>query len=174
MKQHECAQGASGSGHRTFVQKIAAMAISSMIQDALYRYCRAIDRQERALLGQVFHTDAVIDNGHFKRGPADFSRMATKRHTAITQVSHMVANVLIDFMEPCKAFVESYRLALEHRPHCDAGPLDRVAHVRYADVFERRAQAWRVAHRNAVIDHEMSCPASTATPARGGRMLAAC
>jgi hypothetical protein len=43
------------------------------IHDTLARYSRAIDRQELALLHEVFHANARIDNGHFNGSPADFT-----------------------------------------------------------------------------------------------------
>lgn len=97
----------------------------------------------------VFHVDATIDNGHFKGSPEAFAAMVRERHARIPKSLHMIANVLIDFTRPHRAFVESYGLALEQHPGEGAGPdLDRVVRVRYADEFEERSGEWKWrAHR---------------------------
>lgn len=142
------------------------------IQDALARYCRAIDRQELELLSEVFHDDARIANGHFEGSPADFVAMVRERHAKIPKASHMVTTVLIDFTGATGAFVESYGLALEYHPHGKEGPVDRIVRVRYGDEFEQRAGHWKVARRIVVMDHEMSVPSSAggSTWSNAGRL----
>lgn len=143
------------------------------IHDTLARYSRAIDRQELALLDEVFHADARIENGHFQGSPADFQAMVRERHAAIPRASHMVNTVLVDFTGPGSAFVESYCLALEWHPHGREGPVDRIVRVRYGDEFELRGGRWKVARRMVVMDHEMTMPSTGggSTWSNAGRLL---
>lgn len=139
------------------------LADRAQIQDVMYRYCRAIDRQQLHELETVFHADATTDNGHFVGTIPDFVEAVRNRHALIPQAFHMVANILIDFLAADRAFVESYCLAFEH--HLTGGseqipdaPVDRIVRVRYCDIFERREGQWKVAERIVVLDHEMGVP----------------
>lgn len=124
------------------------------IHDALSRYCHAVDRIDLPALSVVFHADAVIDNGASKLAASDFIAHVGERQPKVVVGFHVVGNVVIDFLGPNRAFVESYGLALEvHPPGSDAATIERVAHVRYGDVFERRSGTWRIGYRIVVLDH---------------------
>ncbi len=129
----------------------------AQIAEALYHYCRAIDRIRPEALLNCFHADALIDNGQGLFEVDAFAAMVVERHAAIPQAFHMIGNILVDFTGADTAFVESYCLAMEHHPGAAQGQLlDRIVRVRYADQFERRDGAWKVARRLVVIDHEMA------------------
>ena len=106
----------------------------------LYRYCAAIDRiQPDALIANVFHADATIDRSGAPFPVAEFVAAVAARHPGVPNASHMVSNMLIDFLDRDSAFVESWCLALERHP--PSGPesrtIDRIYRVRYGDRFER-------------------------------------
>lgn len=139
----------------------ARMADRAQIQEVMFRYCHAIDRQQLEMLAtDVFHADATTDNGHYKGDIPGFIAKVRVRHATIPQAFHMIGNVLIDFLGPDRAFVESYCLAMEHHPQDPAGPVHRIVRVRYADIFERRNGLWRVAERTVISDHDMGVPAA--------------
>jgi hypothetical protein len=131
------------------------------------------DRPSRPrLLQQVFHEDAVIDNGRFRGGVAAYAPEAFQRHEAIPRAVHMIGNVLIDFIDDARAFIETYCQALEFRPGTGGSPdLDRVVRLRYADAFEERAGQWRIASRLVVIDHEHWQPSPASDTATAGCRL---
>lgn len=145
------------------------------IQEVLYRYCAAIDRiQSGALMDNVFHTDALIDKAGAPYPVAEFVAAVAARHPGVPVASHMVTNVLIDFIDRDSAFVESWCLALERHPPATAegGTIDRVYRVRYGDRFERRgAGPWRIAARTFILDHVQSSVVDFALePPTGGRI----
>lgn len=129
------------------------------ISEVLYRYCRGIDRiLPHALVGTVFHADALIDKTGTPVPVADFVANVAERHPGVPKSSHMITNFLIDFLEADTAFVESWCLAVERHPPAGAEErtVDRVYRVRYGDRFERRDGLWRIAKRTFVIDHVLS------------------
>jgi len=84
----------------------------------------------------------------------------------------MIGNVLIDFIDDARAFIETYCQALEFRPGTGGSPdLDRVVRLRYADAFEERAGQWRIASRLVVIDHEHWQPSPASDTATAGCRL---
>lgn len=144
------------------------------ISDVLYRYCSAIDRiQPDALMDRVFHADALIDKTGAPYPVADFVAHVAARHPGVPNASHMVTNMLIDFVDDDTAFVESWCIALERHPPVapETRTVDRVYRVRYGDRFERRDGVWRIALRTFVIDHILSSVADFALdPPHGGRI----
>lgn len=146
------------------------------IADVLARYCRAIDRiQADHLIGAVFHEDALVDKTGTAIPVAQFAADVAARHPGVPAASHMVTNVLIDFLGAHSAFCESWCLALEqHGPAAgESQTMDRIYRVRYADRFERRGDGrWRIAQRTFVVDHVVSVPADVAAdPLASGRIV---
>jgi hypothetical protein len=136
---------------------VERLADRLQIQEVLYRYCAAIDRiQPGALIDNVFHADAMIDKSGAPYPVAEFVATVAARHPGVPSASHMVTNVLIDFLDQDRAFVESWCLALERHPPAgeESRTVDRVYRVRYGDWFERRGDGgWRIASRTFVTDH---------------------
>src|SRR3546814_625893 len=143
------------------------------IQEVLYRYCRAIDRIQTDILASVFHPDAIVDKGDDRGSVTDFIAAVAARHPGVPHASHMVTNMLIDFLGVDSAFVESWCLALEQHPSLAAGAptVDRVYRVRYGDRFERRDGSWRIAERTFVMDHVLRVAVDPAlTPDNSGQI----
>jgi len=130
----------------------ARVADRLQLSELLYSYCRAIDRIDLSLLEQVFHEDATVDIGNYRGDPAGFIALVAERHPGVPRAVHMVTNVLVDFIDVDLAFSESWCLAIEEQP-TSTGVIDRTFRVRYGDLVERRAGAWRIAHRLTVFDH---------------------
>ncbi|EQA98447.1 hypothetical protein FHS51_002188 [Sphingobium wenxiniae] len=153
----------SASGDDWSAERIADRL---QISDVLYRYCGAIDRiQPDALMDRVFHADALIDKTGTPYPVAEFVANVAARHPGVPNASHMVTNILIDFVDTDTAFVESWCIALERHPPAgaDGRTVDRVYRVRYGDRFERRGdRRWRIATRTFVIDHVLSAAADPA------------
>jgi len=151
------------------------LADRGQITEVLYRYCRAIDRiQAGHLIGPVFHEDALIDKTGTPDPVAVWAAVVAQRHPGVPAASHMVTNVLIEFLGPDSAFVESWCLAVERHPPTADEPrtMDRVYRVRYADRFERRADGlWRIASRTFLTDHVMAIPLDSAPDPLGASRL---
>jgi hypothetical protein len=155
-------------------EKLRMLIDRQEIGDVLKRYCRAIDRRDRALLEQVYWPDAVDDHATFRGTPAEFIDYAFA-HTAEMATSHMITNILIDFDGPERAFSECYFSAYHNFPG-PAGRMDRMVGGRYLDDFEKRDDRWAISRRTLCIDWYVEQPATSNwesgryanLPARGG------
>ncbi|MGE0154908.1 MAG: nuclear transport factor 2 family protein [Reyranellaceae bacterium] len=139
------------------------------IQEILHRHCRALDRLQLDGLAALYHPDAVIERSGVGSSVREFVADVGRRHAGVPHASHMVTNMLVDFLGPDRAFVESWCLALEQHPGA-ARTVDHIHRVRYGDVFERRDGTWRIARRMFVTDHVMGVVADPAlAPSMAGR-----
>jgi hypothetical protein len=122
------------------------------IRDCIYRYCRGIDRADEAALRSSYWEDAHDSHGAYV-GPAEgFIRHAVEVFKRGPRNVHQVSNILIEFMGPEAAAVESYFNALQRGPDA-AGVVRQVLLAgRYCDRFEKRNGAWRVARRVVIYD----------------------
>lgn len=124
-------------------------------------YMRGQDRMIPGLHRSVFHNDATTDYGEFK-GDADafvaFAQAILGEHRAN---HHMIGQVNIDF-EGDVAFGEVYFQAFHRVVDDHAAEHDFWVSGRYVDRYERRAGAWKIAHRSEVVDWLRSEPAGDA------------
>jgi ketosteroid isomerase-like protein len=123
------------------------------IRDVLYRYCRAVDRLDLALLKSCYHEDAYDAHWFFNGNAHDFADYVIGEVLPGCVASeHAISNPIIE-LDGDRAFCESrvtvlHRLALGDRPE----QLDQVWHCRYVDLFERRGGEWRISYRHVVAD----------------------
>ena len=144
------------------------------IRQVLYRYCRGVDRGDRAMLKSVYHPDAEDDHGSWRGLGRDFADYIVDALDGADSASqHHITNVLIE-LDGDRAAVESYFLAFH--PYRVDGQPERLAFVggRYLDRFERRDGVWRIAKRRVVLDWTRSEVAGSAWAAEarfalGGR-----
>jgi hypothetical protein len=135
------------------------------IRDAIYTWCRAVDRRDWALVREAFHPDGYDDHGSYRGGVDGLIDYLRQRHAAVLQSQHHVGNILIEFSGENAALAESYVvsysrmlpgnrearvLALGYDDGLESGPLDGVQSGRYLDRFERRSGHWRILHRTLV------------------------
>ncbi len=121
------------------------------IHETLMRYCRGIDRRDEELLRSVYHPDAVDNHGQQNGKAEDFIAWAMKALNRDERTSHFIANELIDVRGDI-AYSESYFLGVHRRKEKDGTIIDLTFAGRYIDRFERREGAWKIAHRQVVID----------------------
>ncbi|MGB3710094.1 MAG: nuclear transport factor 2 family protein [Erythrobacter sp.] len=123
------------------------------IYDLVCDYMRGQDRLIPELHLSVFHDDATTDYGDGYRGDAagfvEFAQDVLRPHEAN---HHMIGQVRIDFESADLAFGEVYFQAF-HRIEDDEGrKRDLFMAGRYADRYERRGGAWKIAHRSELFD----------------------
>ncbi len=124
------------------------------IADCLTRFCRGMDRFDRALFLSAFHDDATIAAGPFVGGPAALYDWARDLHeTGQIATQHNMLNQSVD-IDGDAAHVETYYLFVA-RNRDDSNWL---AGGRYIDRLERRAGAWRIALRCNVIEWSGMAP----------------
>jgi hypothetical protein len=123
------------------------------IQQVLYRYCRAVDRGDEALLRGVYHPGAIDRHGAFEGSGDAFAAMLVASMDAAPRVGqHHITNILIE-LDGDGADVESYFLALHPLGDASTGEASHVPVTgRYLDRFERRDGVWKIADRTVVLD----------------------
>ena len=148
------------------------LAAREAIRDVIYRYARAIDRMDEALLRSVFHPGSR--HNHFYEGPSsdpsapsspeepgDFIAFAFGFLSTCARTHHQLGNTLIEFDGDDAARVETYFTAYHlMRPKGDplAGPMaydsemDYLVGGRYVDRFERRDGEWKIVQRTGLTD----------------------
>ncbi|QXQ07126.1 nuclear transport factor 2 family protein [Sphingosinicellaceae bacterium] len=142
---------------RTLDEVLAWHEIYGLLCD----YMRAQDRLEPALHRSVFHDDATTDYGSFKGSADEFVAFAQGVLTPHRSNHHMIGQVDIDF-EGDTAFGEVYFQAFHRVVGDDGAEQDLWVSGRYVDRYERRAGAWKIAHRSELVDWLRSEPAGDA------------
>jgi hypothetical protein len=119
------------------------------IYDCIMRYCRGIDRLDRAMLLSAYHPGAVDDHGSFV-GPVErfadyvFDLHATHQH----RTQHHITNHRCE-IEGDTAHCESYYI---FRSLNKAPPLYTNASGRYLDRLEKRDGRWAIAARICLVE----------------------
>jgi len=141
------------------------------IRDVLYRYARALDRQDWNLLRTCYHPDAIDDHGRFKGTVEELIEWLKVENGEYDSTTHFIGNTLIE-VDGSVAWSEAYCFAL-HRTHATRGEAAREVfnNVRYCDRFERRDGQWRIAARLVGRDagREDSVPLEPARTPHTGR-----
>jgi hypothetical protein len=124
------------------------------ITESLYRYCRAMDRQDHALASSLWHPGGTADYGEevFVGTGQGFVDWSMVMHSRLSAQSHQVINILID-VEGEQAVSESYTSTTA------VGPIDSDGQVtirdvrgRFLDEWSRRQGFWALSHRQSVND----------------------
>jgi len=118
------------------------------ILDCLTRYCRGVDRFDRAVLLSAYHPDATDDHGAFVGNPAQFADWVFEAHgSGQKRTNHVIANHTCD-LDGDVAHCETYCIyfGLNRDDSID------VVGNRYIDRFERRNGEWRIADRVCMVE----------------------
>ena len=119
------------------------------IRDALYRYCRGIDRCDEAALRSTYWEDATDCHGSWNGSAGGFIEQALAKLRLGGRRIHQITNVMIELHGDVAA-VESSFFALQST--AAQSELETFLCGRYVDRFERRHDQWRVAARTVVYD----------------------
>jgi SnoaL-like domain len=122
------------------------------ITEVIYRYCRALDRMDRALADTVWHPDGTADYGPTFEGPASkLLDVMWVNHAALAGHSHQVTNILIDVdgdTAGSEAYVTGFLWSVS-----DEGAVSHMLAIgRYLDRWSLRNGAWAIDHRRFVFD----------------------
>jgi len=138
------------------------------ITEALYRYCRGIDRMDADLTRSTWHADGTADYGStiFEGTGAGFVEWVWGVHAAMARHSHQITNILIE-VDGDHAVSEAYvTVALRTKPG-SATPVEIEARGRYLDRWSRRAGRWAIDHRQFVADLARTHAADPLEPDEG-------
>lgn len=124
------------------------------ITEGLYRYCRGLDRMDRAIALSIWHPDAIVDYGTTFKGTAlAFIDRAWEIHETMQAHSHQITNILIE-VSASVAVSEAYVTAALRRRD-DAGELvEMTVRGRYLDKWSARNEVWAIDKR--VFAHDFS------------------
>ena len=153
------------------------------IADVMYRWCRAVDRKDWDAVDDCFHPEATDNHGIYNGDIPGMKAWLMERHESIVGSSHYISNMLIEFVSPERAVVESYALAYQRYPAApdsdktrsditggaaseSSGDFDMLINGRYVDLFEKRDGEWRVLERTVIFDTSMMLP----VPAGGAQL----
>jgi hypothetical protein len=133
-------------------EKITELLDREAIRDCLYRYCRGIDRADEAALRSSYWSDAHDNHGAYCGSAEGFIQLALGIFKTGPRNVHQITNILIEFISPAQAAVESYFSAMQRGSDNDGEARQMLLCGRYCDLFQKREGEWRIAERTVVYD----------------------
>ncbi len=127
------------------------------IREAMYAYCRGIDRCDENALRSAYWEDATDRHGAYNGSANGFIAQALKVRSNGPRMIHQVSNISI-VLEGNQAAVESYFQAFQVDTAPDGQLRETFLCGRYVDRFEKRAGEWRIAARTVVYDWLKEAP----------------
>jgi hypothetical protein len=121
------------------------------IRDVVARYARGIDRLDLELVRGCYWPDATDVHGPFAGSRDEFVAWVGPLLQRHTMTMHHLANVLVDLRGET-AVVETYGVAYHSGEPAGDLRWNYAAGFRYADRFEHRQGAWRIADRVTVVE----------------------
>jgi hypothetical protein len=120
------------------------------IQQVLARYCRGIDRLDRALLEQTYWEDGFDDHAVFRGKPAEFIDWVLDYLSKDKCSMHTLGQTLFAPQAP-RVAAETY-FNTQHVRSDAGGEFIGYSSGRYVDVFEKRQGEWRILTRTLILD----------------------
>jgi len=139
------------------------------ITEAIYRYCRSMDRIDVELGYSVWHEDAIADYGAVFSGTGKgFIDWVSDFHRGIVSHHHQVSNILIT-VEKNNAISESYVTVALFLNDSEKGLMQVRGRGRYLDKWSFKDNRWAIDKRQFVLDFATIAPAVEETPRWGKR-----
>jgi len=137
---------------------LEALLDKQAITEVLYRYARACDRADEALMRACFHPGSIHRHGRYEGTSAEFVTFAMKIIRTAKATKHVITNPLIEF-DGDGALSECHYLAYHRIPNAESGAEeDNFSGGRYLDRFERRGGVWKIVERVGLLDFERFDP----------------
>jgi hypothetical protein len=123
------------------------------INDALARYCRAMDRMDDELAIRVWHRDgtANYEPGIFAGTALEFVRWVRRVHESVDVTTHRIANTVVR-VHGDRATSEAYGHVILARRSADGAAALRHTYGRYLDRWSWRDGRWAIDHRDYYRD----------------------
>lgn len=144
--------------------RLTDLADRAEILDCLNRYCRGMDRLDRAVVRSAYHDDAVDDHVGFVGPVEDFLDWAFAYHGTQLGHQHYISNHSVE-LDGNVAHGETYYLFVGTMID-EAAPLT-ITGGRYLDRFERRDGRWAIAARVCTVEWRSEAASLLDGPARG-------
>lgn len=127
------------------------LAAKWAITEVIHRYCRGLDRMDKALALSCWHPGGTDDHAPLYAGSAaGFIDWLWPVHAAMQVTRHVVSNTLIE-LRGREAGAETY-WSLVLQVERGGQTLDILAGGRYLDRFECIDGVWAIRHRQSVVD----------------------
>jgi hypothetical protein len=129
------------------------LTLKLAIEDMLHRYCRGVDRMDRALALSVFHPESTVEiDAAFAGSGPGFIDWVWERHAGVARHLHNITNVCVGG-DSEKAASEAYVMALL-RIESQGGLLVLQSHGRYLDEWVRFEERWVIKRRRYVHEFQ--------------------
>ena len=133
---------------------LEALVAKQEITEAIYRYCRGLDRMDRNLALSFWLPGGGADYLPWYQGTGEgFVDWVFKAHADVVIHAHQIHNVLIELTGD-RAVSESYFSAVLRLEPSPGRLVDRIVRGRYLDRWARRDGVWGAEHRQAIQDVE--------------------
>jgi hypothetical protein len=127
------------------------LAAKQAITEVIHRYCRGMDRMDKALTLSCWHPGGTDDHAPLYWGSAEgFVEWLWPVHAEMPATRHVVSNILID-LDGDRAGAETYWSLVLRVPR-GAEAYDIIAGGRYLDRFECIDGIWAIRHRSSLMD----------------------
>jgi len=140
------------------------------IRDVLSRYCRGLDRMDRAMAESVWWADGTaFYDGIFEGTGHEFVEWVWQAHAGMERHSHQITNVLID-LDGDVAKSEAYvTVVLWTLADSDGKQAELIGRGRYLDRWSKRGAAWAIDHRIHLLDMSTVFPLARNDVSAGSR-----
>jgi hypothetical protein len=143
-------------GREPVIDEAAVQALldKQAITEAIYTYCRAVDRLDVPLGHSIWHADATADYGAgIYQGPGKgVIDLICAQHAHLVSHSHQVTNILIK-LNGTRAGSEAYMTGTM-RLRKEGKLLQMGVWARYLDSWQKHGGIWAITRRTVVFDHE--------------------
>ena len=126
------------------------LADKQEIANVIALHSRGIDRKDKTLFDDVYHTDGMVDYGFFDGTADGFADAVTQGDPAGPTTLHRPTNVWIKVTGD-SAVSETSVLAYTEGED-DEGPIQTLIAGRYVDRLEKRDNVWKMVHRLYIMD----------------------
>lgn len=144
------------------VEAIEELLAKQAITEVLFRYCRGIDRMDRALVLSCWHPDGTADYGDVFTGTCEgFVDWVWPIHRDVfVGHSHQITNVLVELDDAGnRAVSEAYVTVALRAAAVGEDAFDLVGRGRYLDRWSCREGRWAIDHRLHLVDLRGNRPA---------------
>jgi hypothetical protein len=124
--------------------QVAQFLAKQQITEVLHRYCELVDQGDPALVGDVWHPDAVVHyEGTFDGTATEFMEWIRARRAVNKVMGHFLTNILVD-VEGVRATSRCYVVAHIQDEH----GTQTVSWGRFTDQWSLREGNWRIDERH--------------------------
>lgn len=143
-------------------QSLATLIAKQEIHELVLLYCRGIDRQDFALVRDLYTADGTDTHGEHFNGTADeFVKLLKQEMPNLRYSGHHLCNHLVS-VNGDEGEGEVYALAYHVAPDGNGGTVEDVRGVRYLDRYRKEHGRWCFANRTVAFDFRSIRPLPTA------------